>query len=233
MNSTECHAFEKWCQQRFDDRLPLAPLDDSPGVAAHVASCAHCQAIVSRYGRLDTVIDRWSGSIASPPGLADRIVNAALNDRRPFSFVALHGRALLAAAALLLIALGLGVRHSLNARRAGEIPVATATTAPPPPLQDAFAAATTATLDLARRTSEPATRVGSRVIARAKFPASPELSLSVPIRPASDMISALGDDVNRGVKPLSGSARSAFGFLLAPWPRDDKGGAAERAGQGA
>lgn len=226
----DCQAFESWCEQRFDERRSFASIADAPDVAAHVASCSDCQAVASRYGRLEAAIGLWSGTTVLSDGLSDRIVAAVLDDRRSVSILTIDRRAVFAAAALILVALGLGIRHSLIATRPGSVEVVT--TPNPPPLPDALEAARTVTLDLARKTTEPASRVGSRIIAQAKFPTSPQLSLSMPVRPASRIISVLGDDVNRGVKPLSGSARNAFGFLLAPWPHD-KGDAPERSGQGA
>jgi len=226
----DCQDFESWCRRRFDERRSFASTADAPDVAAHVASCATCRAAIARYGRLEAAIGLWSGTAVPTAGLSDRIVAAVLHDRRSVSILTIRRRALFATAALLLVALGLGIRHSLISSRSDA--VAVVATPNPPPLPDALAAATTATLDLARKTTEPASRVGGRVIAQAKLPTSPQLSLSMPVRPASRIISVLGDDVNRGVKPLSGSARNAFGFLLAPWPRD-KGDAPERTGQGA
>jgi hypothetical protein len=162
--------------------------------------------------------------------LTDRIVRAALDDRPTLTFATRHRRTLLAAAAILAVSLGLGIGVSWTVKRPDTPEIASQEA--PTPLPEALAEATTVTLDLARKTSAPAGKAGSRMIARAKLPSAPQLSLNVPIRPASEMISVLGEDLNRGVKPLSGTARNAFGFLLAPWPREVQDDA-PRSGQGA
>jgi hypothetical protein len=64
--------------------------------------------------------------------------------------------------------------------------------------------------------SAPAARVGSQVLGDAGLPESPPAlaDLSVPGVPAAEVWQKVGDRVNAGVVPLSGSARSAFSFLL-------------------
>jgi hypothetical protein len=104
-------------------------------------------------------------------------------------------------------------------------------------LHQAVLEATDATLDLARSASEPAARISLQVLdaaaqpksggqgARALSPAASEPGeLAVPSltsfgadpAAASAMLQEIGDRLASGVRPLSASARTAFGFLLGP-----------------
>ena len=87
----------------------------------------------------------------------------------------------------------------------------------PKELTDALAHATSATRDLARATSELVARIGREVINLA-VSAGPDRSVppSLAENPAPDVLQDLGHRVDEGIKPLSGTARHAFGFLLGP-----------------
>ncbi|MCA1686628.1 MAG: hypothetical protein LC745_11780 [Planctomycetia bacterium] len=92
----------------------------------------------------------------------------------------------------------------------------------PKGLSDALADAGSATWDLAREASGPAARVGRQVIEAAELPGtSPAVALPGVVRPASDVWREVGDRVNAGVRPLEGSARHAFGFLVGAPPDED------------
>jgi hypothetical protein len=111
--------------------------------------------------------------------------------------------------------------------------------AAPQPFNLALAGATEATWDLARTASEPAARISRQVIdvatglepggVRTHADAvadAPAMSVSIPrldvLAPDSDIAAAMlqqvGDSLASGVRPLSSTARHAFGFLLAPAP---------------
>jgi hypothetical protein len=104
-------------------------------------------------------------------------------------------------------------------------------------LNVALAEATAATWDLARSTSEPAARISRQMLDAATGPernpsqpvsvTGPELiaaTVSVPsldsLTPdtaaAGAMLQQVGDRMATGVRPLSDTARHAFGFLLGP-----------------
>jgi hypothetical protein len=98
-------------------------------------------------------------------------------------------------------------------------------------LNEAVAGATAATWDLARSASEPAARISRHVLDAATGPEqNPSLpapggdSVSVPslgsLAPDSAtavaMLQQVGDRLSTGVRPLSMTARHAFGFLLGP-----------------
>lgn len=122
-------------------------------------------------------------------------------------------------------------------------PVVDRTASPPrvpsPSFNRALAEATSATWDLARSTSEPAARLGREVLDAgedegAARPAAAEptataqhakglASLSVPVPSleplapdASAVLQQVGDQISAGVRPISSTARQAFGFLLGP-----------------
>lgn len=121
----------------------------------------------------------------------------------------------------------------------------------PPALDRALADATSATWDLARSASEPAARISREVLdvtvqaagvtaagsvdgsAAPRAESDEELvSLSVALRSldplgadsedGSGVLRLVGDQLSAGVRPLSSTARHAFGFLLgSPPPRDE------------
>ena len=110
-------------------------------------------------------------------------------------------------------------------------------------LNHAWAEATEATWDLARSASEPAARISRQMLDAATAPerrqAEPALNsgrgsiaatVSVPsldaLAPdaaaAGAMLQQVGDRLATGVRPLSNTARHAFGFLLgAPVPKPE------------
>jgi hypothetical protein len=103
-------------------------------------------------------------------------------------------------------------------------------------LREALADATMATWDLARTTSEPAARLGREVLGATTQPpdqagadswvtaATPFnlVSLASVLRsdaqsfPGAALLQDLGDGLAASVRPLSSSARQAFGFLRTP-----------------
>jgi hypothetical protein len=102
------------------------------------------------------------------------------------------------------------------------------------PLRAAMAEATEATWDLARSATEPAARISRQVLDAATGTEVNEtrgasdadtvtVSVAVPswnsIAPDSAaLLQQVGDHVATGVRPLSNTARHAFGFLLGPPP---------------
>ena len=63
--------------------------------------------------------------------------------------------------------------------------------------------------------ASPAARIGREVLGSASLP-STTLELPEPVSPAVEVLQGVGSRVQAGVRPLSGSARHAFGFLLGP-----------------
>ncbi len=100
-----------------------------------------------------------------------------------------------------------------------------------PRLNEALASASEATWDLARSASEPAARLSRQFLDAAGDLDNPRQSgnsaaVSVPSldsftpdsASAVETIQQVGDRLASGVRPLSSSARQAFGFLLGPPP---------------
>src|SRR5262249_49119960 len=104
-----------------------------------------------------------------------------------------------------------------------------------PNLNEALASASEATWDLARSASEPAARLSRQFLdAAGDLDTPPEprgstagslpslLSFTPDSASAVETIQQVGDRLASGVRPLSSSARQAFGFLLgAPAPKPD------------
>jgi hypothetical protein len=114
-------------------------------------------------------------------------------------------------------------------------------------LHDAVAGATQATWDLARSASEPAARISRHVLDAAAGPEpapsrptscpdpAPIPSLSSLVRDSATAVAVLqqfGDNLATGVRPLSTSARHAFGFLLGPAAAKPQERASPPAGKG-
>jgi hypothetical protein len=100
-----------------------------------------------------------------------------------------------------------------------------------PQLNEALASATEATWDLARTASEPAARLSRQFLDAATEADTHEATaasaaVTVPLlhtlapdsAAAVATIQEVGDRLASGVRPLSSTARRAFGFLLAPAP---------------
>lgn len=228
-----CRDFERLWNARLDARaLPDAAAERA--LEAHAADCPGCRGLGASYQAIGLMVSAWPDTLP-PPGFADRVLAAAARlDAVPAGPWSLPARSLvsLAAAAALVAALTLGLRgwttpgprDGLAARRA---PGPAVRPIDPDRLSAALADATTATLLLAREASAPAARVGGDVLGGA------ELSLSagtdalgsagpgVMPASASAVWQGVEDRVNAGVRPLSGTARSAFSFLL---PRTPAGG---------
>ncbi|MGO9465311.1 MAG: hypothetical protein ACLQVF_14305 [Isosphaeraceae bacterium] len=119
-------------------------------------------------------------------------------------------------------------------------------------LNDALAEATKATWDLARSASEPAARISRQMLDAATGPEPgpgasairgrpAEVSVTMPtltsLAPdpaaARAMLQEVGDRLASGAKPLSRTARHAFGFLLGPTPAKLEGRNTPPASKGA
>lgn len=217
-----CGTFEFQCQEWLDARGTAArELED--GLQSHAERCLSCRPIYLKYKVLYRAIAAGVPAPAPPIGLVDRVLElhqfAPQTTLRPERIFVSTMR--WAVAAAVLLGTGLGVRALLLARNPRNLrvdaPVAVARDVESSrALSAALADATSATLDLARVTSEPAARIGRDVISTVSLPQSNELGLPVSVAPAADVLQSVGDGVNRGVRPLSGTARRAFGFLISP-----------------
>jgi hypothetical protein len=229
-----CRDFESLIQSQMDERAAVSA-DVERAWESHGSACAPCRATASRYQVLRQVIAATAPPPAAPADFADRFMEKW--DRAPMPD-AIHPRIRAwtswpilvpcAAAAVLFLVAWSGVRGGRREPKANPgRPVATevASAHDPDELSRALAEATAATWDLARATSAPAARVGMEIIDADTFsPAT--LSLALPGDPGdtSDVLQGVGDRVNDGIRPLSGTALHAFGFLLgSPLAPADRG----------
>ena len=203
--------WNEWLDARDGARPDLEAL-----IAAHNESCSACSAVSARFRTLQDALQSMTPPHPSPEfverlrGLPHDSPSVLPFRRNPT--VARIGW--LSAAAALVIASVIGWQAGLFRGAAAKFhpPVVDVTSRS---LSDAFADVTSATLDLAIETSGPAGRVGRVVLDSSTFPdAEPTLSLSVSVVPTSKILQSVSGRVGAGVRPLSGSARQAFGFLF-------------------
>lgn len=214
-----CKEFE----HAWNDQLDRPTVADVRPTAleAHAAVCADCRAIHARYVVLAQAI-RERAPVAGPsPGFTEGVLSAwRLESRRPRVFRLPARLAALATAAALVVGVTLGLR-TFPPGGPGESRAVRSVERVPGGFTRTLADVTSATLDLARETSAPAARVGRDVLASAELSTastdattSLTLPLALPLGvPSSEVWQRIGDRLSAGVRPLEGSARSAFGFL--------------------
>ncbi len=222
-----CRDFDRLWNDRLDAR---GEPSEAEGIAleSHAAECPACRALDVRYRTLRHALVAWGPPPVAPEGFADRLLGRLdFAEARPSSRATVL-RAWwipLALAASLLLAVFLANRRPERGGRAepGPSPAPDVASASPRPLTDSLAEATSAGWDLARHASAPAARIGRQVFdsATVSLP-SATFSRPVRVRPVSGVLQSVEERVNAGVRPLSGSARRAFGFLLGTPPVDDQ-----------
>jgi hypothetical protein len=196
-----------------------APEELEQALEAHAASCAACAPVAARYRVLRRAIGAWSPMSAASPEFVERLRNVQdvlpMPRRSPVS-----GRAWLSAAAALLVAGVIG--RWMMMTPPGHAPEPASPTGSLT-LAGALADAASSTLELARETSAPAGRVGRAVFASASasLPDAETPAPDVSVVPTSRVLRSVGGRFGAGVRPLSGSARNAFGFLLRNAPGDE------------
>lgn len=226
MKTVTCDDFEPLVNAQLDARGLAAPeLDEA--LTAHAAICSRCRALDHRYRALRRALDARRPAPPPPDSLVARILDAHEAESIRLARVASRSTATrrwAAAAAVLALAVGASLLRPWAGRVRTPEPQIALEPRPmelrpmptPSPLSEALAEATAATLELALETSGPAARVGRGVLAsaavsRAQFTA-PATADGAP----ADRLQSLEDGGTEGVRPLSGSARNAFRFLLPP-----------------
>jgi hypothetical protein len=220
--SLACRDVERLWNEQLDARAGMST-EVQQALEFHAAACPACRAVFLKYQTLRQAIRALGPMEAPPSDLADRILAARDSVgqdssgpvRLPFPGRLRRVAMVASLAASLLVAVGLTLRLSRPGPR--EILPDPSPTAAPRPLTEALADATSASLDLAREASAPAARLGQRMLRTASL-SEPEWPISVDVAPASGAFQTVGDRVGAGVRPLSGSARHAFSFLLGPAP---------------
>lgn len=209
---------------------------------AHAAECPACRTVAAGYQALRQALPAWRRPPSPPAGLVRRVLSvpddltpgtAASSARRRRLVwsgprVAIESVAGLVAIVVLAASLTMLLPRTKRAPDAGPLPIVTRelhSVAGPPALDRALAEATSATWDLARSASEPAARIGREILeASADVDEAPAgLTLAVPgldglgsEEGASAVLEEVGDRLSSGMRPLSSTARHAFGFLLPP-----------------
>jgi hypothetical protein len=220
----KCRDFERLINEQLDAREAACP-DVERALESHGSACPACRAVALRYQTLRQAIAARGTPSAAPAGFAERFLEhwqhagfEGGEEARPRTLRLWPATLPIAAAASLLLAVLLGVRSGWPARpvRPDAVPPPLAATIDPDALSAALAEATSATWDLARAASAPAARVGLEVLDAPEVAGTTTAapSLSEEGGPASEVLQDMGERVNDGVRPLSGTARSAFGFLL-------------------
>jgi hypothetical protein len=224
----KCRDFKRLVHEQLDAGA-AGPLETFPALAEHAACCAACRAAMRRYDVLHQAIAAWTQRPVMPPAdFAARFpANWAALDRAAvapasrFRSQGLPALSSLAAAAVVLLLVEVGIRTGWPRRPAA--PRGPANAAPatrpidPEALAIALSEATSATWELARLTSGPAARVGLQVLdAPALASSPPPLAIPGDVKPgpASEVLQDVGQRVNDEVGPLSVTARHAFGFLI-------------------
>lgn len=206
-----CDDFLAGWNARVDDPGSFA-IDRADVLDAHSASCEPCRRLASGF----RLLAQSMPPPAIPEGLSDRVLAAwsarDRRDRRTLVPIRWAWAAGLAAAA----ALTLAIFAPWTPRVGRDAEVAKTQTPKARNLGSSLARATFATLDLAREASAPAARLGQDV-----YVASLTSEIVWPVgieRTAapSELFQSMSRKVNSSVLPLSGTARRAFSFLIAP-----------------
>ena len=199
---------------------------DEPGIltsslgdvfAAHEADCPPCRRIGFTYRMLMKRLPAPN----SPSGLADRIVSAWEGRRHgvrifpaPRTWRRPVGLVISCAAAVLLAVVLRGwavpspkrlLPLERTAVRSWDV---------------ALASTASATLDLARETSAPVARIGQDVFHAAGLKAQMPPLQAGSSDSSETMVGAVSRRVNAEIRPLGGTARRAFSFLITPKPPD-------------
>ncbi len=210
-----CREYEQVWQDWLDARRDGAP-PLTEALEAHVSRCPSC---VDR-GRQFAILSQAIGALGPPASpshdLADRILERRRHERESDVVAvrfAIPPMARWAVAAAVLVASLLGLRTTFRRNGVVEPPVLHTQREPIRPLTDSLAEATSETWNLALESSAPAARLGQSMLLSASS-AEPSLSLPDESAAAGEVLQAVGGRVVTGVRPLSGTARRAFGFLL-------------------
>ena len=220
-----CSDYERTWNEQLDARGAASP-DIERMLEAHAASCPACRAVAQRYRTLRQAIRALGPAPAAPIGFADRFLDRRATRARQASRWSRHARPAIWSAALAVAASLAFVLVAGGGR--GWSPFGAPDPMPKPPgearaLAHALADATSASWDLARATSAPAARIGREMLGsapRLDTAPGPTLSLPLDVERASDVLLRVGDRVSAGTRPISRTARHAFGFLLGPAPDD-------------
>jgi hypothetical protein len=220
-----CGDFERIWNLCLDERGMASP-ELLSSLESHSAECPSCRSAHGRYAVLAQALRTLGPMPPLPADFSTRVLQELgqqLATRRAYLFPP-RRIAVFAIAAGILLALGVSTLRPPD-RNPTAPPIVSAPTNPPEPhdLSEALAAATDATWKLASETSAPAARIGLDILESTTLPGSSvtfsmadsvELEMKDAVDAPTSLFQSLGERVNAGVGPLSGTARQAFGFLL-------------------
>ncbi|HKI30844.1 MAG TPA: hypothetical protein VKA46_03050 [Gemmataceae bacterium] len=211
------------CRQRLQMHLDGEECG-ADHVEAHLAHCPECRAMDGAARRL--LAGLLSTPAPTPPGgLTERVVAAALADRRQRlrwrRRVAFVAGGLAVAASLLLTVLLTG--------SPGRSPKVVDLTGPgtstrnqdepsPPSLNDNMAEATSAVASLARKTADETVSNGQLLVPSVPLGMPAEEALAPPLDPPAQSLRQAGQGVATGLEPVATSARRAFDLFLRDMP---------------
>ena len=214
-----CREFERAWNEVLDARSD-GRSDLEATLRSHASSCEPCRAISRRYQILSQTVARWGPPPTPSMASAERLRALKVPRSRRSRFQLAVWLPLATAAGLLAVAwsagLGLPGRFGVNRPLTVE---STGIAVNSRPLEEAITEATDATLGLARVASAPAARIGREVFdyeTIAPFASNEPSALIAPTinLSASGLLRTVGERVNAGVGPITGSARHAFSFLV-------------------
>jgi hypothetical protein len=226
-----CREFEERWNDVLDARSEGLP-EIERALEAHASTCEPCQAISARYQLLRQTVAAWGPPPVPSAGSIERLRNLSVT-RKPLRVVGRwvrFGIPLATAAAILALVWIGDLWRPGQPKPDGALVQTSERVSALRPIGSALEQATSATIDLALEASAPAARIGRDVFSpeeEAIDPAEirlPEAEVAVVEDPvsATDLLQTVGQRVNAGVKPISGSARHAFSFLLGPPPGTDR-----------
>jgi hypothetical protein len=229
-----CREFENKWNDLLDSHLTGSSQFEQ-AMEAHASTCERCRSVSSRYQVLRQAISAWSAPPAPSAESIERLYELTVPST-PLRIPARRSRLVrwlpMSAAAALFALAWVG----WSAWRARPLPedfapalnsAPSVATNPVPigrPLAAALADATVATIGLALEASAPATRIGREILDLDNLMESvtiKEAANTADDSSGSDLLQDVGQRVNESVKPISGSARHAFSFLLGPPPGPD------------
>jgi hypothetical protein len=243
-----CREVEHFWELRLDEARSGASLEAAEGMpaglAAHLSVCARCRARAAGFSTLAQAVTTLQPPRPSAE-LAARVLAAVQAEGDPQRLPMRPGRrgsaALVrrfsAAAAVLLVVFGLrAVRSPRDGAdpRPDRLPPAAAPVVTVEetarPLTETVAELAEVTVAIARRTSEPAARLGREMLESAtESPTLPEATGPDGNEGEADRVAkGIGSRLEAGVKPFSQPTRSAFSFLLPSFPPAEDSSIPER-----
>jgi hypothetical protein len=198
----------------LQERLDGGPASGRPGLEPHLATCPTCRERHAAARRLEEGL-RLLAPPSPPAGLADRIVGRVLAEHR----ARLHRRHQLLRAVAAVAAAVLLVCFTVPDRPAPPewVPPVAVERQPAsvPSLRDSFAEASSAVVDLTRRTADETVGQGRLLVP--VVVATPPDAAGDPLPPVHPLREA-GQGVSTGLDPVTDSARRALDLFLRDIP---------------